>query len=110
MESELIRKIIDLEIQHNITQDKKDWITQTLMLQLQKLEEKCSTSKSYIESKLKNILLVKLREDISTIKKAVLGSISTVNKTAQKVIDLKVQLPFLFCSFSYPSFHDYQST
>ena len=54
------------------------------MLQLQKLEEKCSTSKSYIESKLKNILLVKLREDISTIKKAVLESISTVNKTAQK--------------------------
>ena len=53
LESELMAKIINLEIQHNITQDKKDQITQTLMLQLQRLEEKCSTRKCTLKVNLK---------------------------------------------------------
>ena len=99
------------------------------MLQLQRLEEKCSTRKFHTESKLKNILVAKLREDINSINKTALESISAINRTAlesmisvnktalesvvsvnktalESIIDLKAQLPFLQWSFSYPSFHD----
>ena len=76
----------------------------------------------HIESKLKSILVAKLREHISSITQTALESISAVNKTAlesvsainrtalesmisvnktaqESIIDLKAQLPFLHCSF-----------
>ena len=82
LEHELTTKISELEIQCKIAEVKKDQTIQNLILQLQRLEEKCNSTTLQTDGILKNnILVAKLQEDINAVNKTVLEGISAVNKT-----------------------------
>ena len=135
VESEPLKtKISELEIQHDITELIKDQITQRLeencnstklqtddtfnndalvakvhedisAINRTALEGISAVNKTAIEgiSAVNKTAL----EGISAVNKTALEGISAVNKTAlEGISDLKAQLPFVYCSFSYPSFYD----